>query len=179
MSQFVVDRIKQRFADAVIDTHNQCGDDTLVIARQRLIDVVTFLKNDSELQFNMPVDCTVVDWFERKTPRFEVVYAFYSHPKKHRIRVKVPVGDGDDCWCPSLTPMYRGMDWHEREAWDMYGVRFDGHPNLKRILMYEEFVGFPLRKDYPIDKRQPLIDMIPVREVPTQRNPPIDLLNKP
>jgi len=106
--------------------------------------------------------------------RFVVVYHFYSQEHKHRLRLVVPVGEaaraagstgfaGTDGWTrpagelDSLTSLWAGADWLEREVWDMFGIRFQGHPNLKRILMYEEFEGHPLRKDYPVNKRQPLI----------------------
>ena len=88
--------------------------------------------------------------------RFAVVYHFYSTDHKHRLRLVVPVEESE-AELDSLTPLWSAADWLEREVWDMYGIRFSGHPNLKRILMYEEFEGYPLRKDYPVDKRQPLI----------------------
>ena len=88
--------------------------------------------------------------------RFVVVYHLFSLPLKHRLRLQVPVEEADP-EVDSLTPLWAGADWLEREVWDMFGIRFRGHPNLKRILMYREFVGHPLRKDYPVNKRQPLI----------------------
>ena len=88
--------------------------------------------------------------------RFEVVYHFYSSTKNHRLRVKVPLTAADPV-VASLTRLWHSANWFEREAWDMFGIRFTGHPNLKRILMYEPFQGHPLRKDYPVRKRQPLI----------------------
>ena len=88
--------------------------------------------------------------------RFAVVYHFYSTDHKHRLRLVVPVEESK-AELDSVTPLWSAADWLEREVWDMYGIRFSGHPNLKRILMYEEFEGYPLRKDYPVDKRQPLI----------------------
>ncbi len=88
--------------------------------------------------------------------RFVVVYHFYSIKHKHRLRVSVPVEESDP-EVESLTPLWAGAAWLEREVWDMFGIRFRGHPNLKRILMYEEFQGHPLRKDYPVSKRQPLV----------------------
>ena len=94
--------------------------------------------------------------------RFEVVYHFYSLSKNHRLRVKVPVTVADPV-VPSLTGLWKAANWFEREVWDMFGVRFSGHPNLKRILMYPEFEGHPLRKDYPIYKRQPLIGEVSQR----------------
>jgi NADH-quinone oxidoreductase subunit C len=91
--------------------------------------------------------------------RFVVVYHFFSLPLKHRLRLEVPVEevDGADPEVDSVTSLWAGADWLEREVWDMFGIRFRGHPDLKRILMYEEFVGHPLRKDYAVNKRQPLI----------------------
>ena len=88
--------------------------------------------------------------------RFVVVYHFYSLQHKHRLRLVVPVEEVD-AELDSLTSLWAGADWLEREVWDMFGIRFQGHPDLKRILMYEEFEGHPLRKDYPVNKRQPLI----------------------
>jgi NADH-quinone oxidoreductase subunit C len=91
--------------------------------------------------------------------RFAVVYHFYSMVHKHRLRLVVPLEESD-AELDSLTSLWAGADWLEREVWDMFGIRFQGHPNLKRILMYEEFEGHPLRKDYPVNKRQPLIGPI-------------------
>ena len=91
--------------------------------------------------------------------RFVVVYHFFSSALKHRLRLEVPVEE-TDAEVDSLTALWPCADWLEREVWDMFGIRFRGHPNLKRILMYEEFVGHPLRKDYAVNKRQPLIGPI-------------------
>jgi NADH-quinone oxidoreductase subunit C len=88
--------------------------------------------------------------------RFVVVYHFFSLALKHRLRVEVPL-DEDDAEVDSITSLWGGANWLEREVWDMFGIRFRGHPDLKRILMYDEFDGHPLRKDYPVKKRQPLI----------------------
>jgi NADH-quinone oxidoreductase subunit C len=101
------------------------------------------------------VDITAVDYAVRK-PRFTLVYHLLSLPFNRRLRLKVSVEDGDPV-LDSLTPWWGSANWLEREVWDMFGIRFRGHPDLKRILMYEEFEGHPLRKDYPIHKRQPLI----------------------
>ena len=91
--------------------------------------------------------------------RFVVVYHFFSLPLKHRLRLEVSLGEVEEAEpeVDSLSALWAAADWLEREVWDMFGIRFRGHPNLKRILMYEEFVGHPLRKDYPVNKRQPLI----------------------
>ena len=88
--------------------------------------------------------------------RFALVYHFYSTAHKHRLRLVVPVEEGD-AEVDSLTSLWPGANWLEREVWDMFGISFKGHPDLRRILMYPEFEGHPLRKDYPVNKRQPLI----------------------
>lgn len=88
--------------------------------------------------------------------RFDAVYHFYSSVHNHRLRVRVPLTAADPV-VDSLTGLWEAANWFEREVWDMFGIRFTGHPNLKRILMYDEFIGHPLRKDYPVRKRQPLI----------------------
>ena len=94
-----------------------------------------------------------------ESARFVVVYHFFSLPLKHRLRLEVPVGEVEEAEpeLDSVTSLWAGADWLEREVWDMFGIRFRGHSNLRRILMYEEFDGHPLRKDYPVNKRQPLI----------------------
>lgn len=159
MSEAVLNAICERFADGVIDSHSQCGDETAILDRSIVADVARFLKTDPEMAFDMPVDVTAVDYltFPGHTgPRFMAVYHLYSTTKKHRIRLKVPL-EADDPTTPSLTPVWKGCDWFEREAYDMYGVVFEGHPDLRRILLYPEFVGYPLRKDYPLRGYQPLV----------------------
>ncbi len=153
----ILDKIQSQFGDAVLETHSFRGDDTVLAKKEALLDLARFLKGDSELNFDILMDLTAVDYLPMEKPyRFEVVYHFYSFPKNHRVRIKVPVTE-DNLEVPSLTDIWPIADWFEREVWDMFGIKFKGHPNLKRILMYEEFVGYPLRKDYPVNKRQPLI----------------------
>jgi len=108
----------------------------------------------------MLTDLTAADYLKfpgrEDGPRFEVVYQLYSLPHNHRVRLKVRV-DEDDAVVPTAVELWPIANWLEREVWDMFGVRFEGHPDLRRLLMYEEFVGHALRKDYPINRRQPLI----------------------
>ncbi len=115
-----------------------------------LAQAMAFLR-DSE-RFDMLMDLTAVDWWKKDLPasaqRFEVVYELYSFPRNERLRVKTRVADGEPV--PSLTSLYEAADWLEREVFDMFGIPFDGHPNLKRILMPDEWQGFPLRKDKSI-----------------------------
>ena len=103
----------------------------------------------------MLMDLTAVGHLGRE-PRFDVVYHLYSPELKQRLRVVVGVPE-DDCRLASMVPLWPAADWLEREVWDLYGIRFEGHPDLRRILLYDEFEGHPLRKDYPKSRRQPLI----------------------
>lgn len=151
----VLQKIRNRFSDSVIELHSRLGEDTAVISRKALLDVAKFLKEEPELRFNYLMDVTAVDYWKRK-PRFEVVYHFLSLATRLRLRLKVPVGE-QDLEVESLTGLWPSADWYEREVYDMYGIKFRNHPNLKRILMYPEFQGHPLRKDYPIARRQPLV----------------------
>ena len=147
--------LRESYSDGVLETLLPQGDATAVVRPDFLTKVMGFLKNDPRLLFNVLVDVTAVDYPGRK-PRFDVVYHLLSIPLNRRLRIKVPVEDGEPA-VDSLTSLWESANWLEREVWDMFGIRFAGHPDLKRILMYEEFQGHPLRKDYPIRKRQPLI----------------------
>lgn len=150
-------KLRTKFADSILDIQSFRGDDTAVIQPVAIRTVAEFLKNDPELDYDFLMDLTAVDCLRLGTKhRFEVVYHFFSLPRKHRVRIKVPLG-GSNPELDSIVFLWAGADWYEREVWDMFGVKFRGHPNLKRILMYEEFEGHPLRKDYPIQRRQPLI----------------------
>lgn len=151
----VLSKLEETFGDAIVATRSDFGDDTAVVRRERIVEICTFLRDDPELRFDLAMDLTGVDYLGEE-PRFEVVYHLYSLEKKHRVRIKARVPE-DDAAIDSVVPVWIGMDWYEREAYDMYGIVFRGHPNLKRILMYESFVGHPLRKDYPKAKRQPTI----------------------
>lgn len=149
-------KLKEKFPDDVLGIHDQHGDETIIIKASSLLKIAGFLKEDSAFDMNFLMDLTAVDGLKLGwSPRFQVVYHFYSLSQNHRLRIKIPVADGGAV--PSLTGLWAVADWFERECWDLLGVKFDGHPNLKRIMMYEGFVGHPLRKDYPINKRQPLI----------------------
>ena len=151
------EKLRERFPDAVVETDAHHGDETAVVKRESLLEIAQFIKTDSEFQMNVLMDETAVDGLGMNwKPRFEVVCHFYSVTLNHRLRLKVRVEEKDPV-VPSLTGLWPAANWFEREIWDMFGIRFEGHPNLKRILMYEEFAGHPLRKDYPINKRQPLI----------------------
>jgi NADH-quinone oxidoreductase subunit C len=123
--------------------------------------MIRSLKEDPKLEFDFLTDITAVDFLGKKEPRFEVVYHLYSFRSNRRLRVKAAVPEAEPV-VESLTPLWKAANWLEREVWDMFGIRFEGHPDLRRILLYEEFQGYPLRKDYPVNQWQPLV---PEREV--------------
>jgi NADH-quinone oxidoreductase subunit C len=156
----ILARLRERFGAAVLDTHDHRGDHTLVVDRAVVADVLRFCRDDGALRFDMLMDLTAADYLRypgrEDGPRFEVVYHLYSVAENHRLRVKVGVEE-DEPVVPSAVALWASANWFEREVWDMFGIRFDGHPDLRRLLLYEEFVGHPLRKDYPMNRRQPLI----------------------
>ena len=154
----LAEQLKVKFLDLVTEILDQQGQPVAVVKREGLIKVASFLKNDPEFKIDLLMDLFGVDYlfWEEKALRFEVVYNLYSTTKQHRIFLKVAVPEKDPT-IDSVTSLWPAADWYEREAWDMFGVSFKGHPNLKRILMYEEFKGHALRKDYTYNKRQPLI----------------------
>jgi NADH-quinone oxidoreductase subunit C len=131
------------------------GEAVVVVPRESVAAALATLRDHHELRFEQLSDLTAVDYLGR-TPRFEVVYQLYSITLNHRLRVKVPVSE-DDAVLPTATHLWKSANWAERETYDMFGFRFDGHPDLRRILMYPEFQGYPLRKDYPLNLRQPLV----------------------
>ena len=154
-ANITLQKIKESFENDVIEVHSPFQQDTAVIAPSALLSVATLLKEDPELQYNFLMDLTAVDYWKRK-PRFEVVYHFLSVANSFRLRLKVPVAEPKPK-VDSLTSLWPGANWYEREVYDMFGIQFIGHPDLRRILLYPEFEGHPLRKDYPIKRRQPLI----------------------
>ncbi len=149
--------LKEKFPEAVLETHAAHGDATAVVKRESFLEVMLFLKTDPVFDLNVLMDLTAVDGLGMGwKPRFEAVYHLMSLAKNHRLRVKVRVEE-KDAVMPTLTGLWPIANWFEREVWDMFGIRFEDHPDLRRILMYPEFTGHALRKDYPYNKRQPLI----------------------
>ncbi len=161
MSKKLIDFVAKHFADEVLDSHSRLGNDTVVLKRDRLPEIVERLRDDESTAMNMLRAITSVDYLNR-IPRFEVVYVLYSISKKHMLTLRVVVEE-EDCTAPSIHHLYGAAGWMEREVWDMYGVEFDGHPDLRRVLLYEEFEGHPLRKDYAKQASQPRLDLL-VRE---------------
>lgn len=153
MLEQLLDKLKEQMGGelACEVSHGQA---IVVVERARARELFHRLRTAPELDFNILIDLTAVDWLGRE-PRFEVVYQLKSLRHNLRLRVKVPV-PGDDVWVDSVIEEWKSADWLERECFDMLGIQFRGHPDLRRILLYDSFEGHPLRKDYPYNRRQPI-----------------------
>lgn len=134
------------------------GDLIATIKPAETLQFLTMCKESPDLAFNLLVDITAVDWMDQREERFEVVYQLLSLSNLWRLTLRVPLHEGKP-EIPSATSLWNGANFLEREVWDMFGIRFTGHPDLRRILMYDEFVGHPLRKDYPVQAKQPRVPL--------------------
>ena len=142
--------LRAAFPDAIVDAVRFRDETTIHVAREQWRNICLFLKDQPRLQINFLTDLTAVDMLRlRETPRFDVVAMLYSLPNRVRLRLKTGVNDGESV--PSLVPIWNGANWLERECYDMFGIVFAGHPNLKRMLLPDDWAeGHPLRKDYPL-----------------------------
>ncbi len=165
MTDKLLEKVREALGDKVLDSHASVGDATILVAREQIVEVMQTLRDHTELRFNFLMDLTAVDYLGRE-PRFDVVYHLASIEEQprgtapcrlfHRLRVKIGVPE-ETCEAPSMVELWPAANWMEREVWDLYGIRFQGHPDPRRILLYEQFEGHPLRKDYPKERRQPLV----------------------
>jgi NADH-quinone oxidoreductase subunit C len=149
----IIEHIDAQLPGAITDRHAFRGDQTVVVAKANLLDLVELLHREG---FQMLVDITAVDWPERPEAgvgRFDVVYHWLNLASQERLRVKVQVADGETV--PTLTGRFKTADWFEREVFDLFGIRFEGHPNMKRLLTWDDFPGHALRKDFPLDGGDP------------------------
>ena len=147
----LIDKVKARFGDSITEAVATLGQQILRVKKGAYIELCEFLRDDTDAEFDMITDQTAIHYPDRKGEEFDVVVLLYSVGHNRRIRVKTAVADGDAC--PTITPIWPGADWMEREIFDMFGIKFDGHPDLRRILLPEDWPGHPLRKEYPIEYR--------------------------
>jgi len=145
----IIELLGQKFEGEVLSSGTDHGQTWAVLKRDRLADICRFLKDEPDIKMDYLIDVTAVDWLP-KMPRFEVVYNMHSIKHNNRIRLKVPVTE-EDASVPSVAGVWKTADWHERETFDLFGITFEGHPDLRRILMPEDWEGHPLRKDYPLE----------------------------
>ena len=151
MENLVLTRLKEKHPDSILESAEFRGELSAVVRREDIVPVCRFLRDDPELSFNFLSDLTAVDRSGRE-PRFDVIYHLYSLDKNHRVRLKVRAGENEAV--PSVTSVWSNANWFEREVFDMFGIGFDGHPDLRRILMPDDWVGHPLRKDFPLTKEE-------------------------
>ncbi|MGH9329143.1 MAG: NADH-quinone oxidoreductase subunit C, partial [Vicinamibacterales bacterium] len=178
----LVDVIREAMPSARAEAGASSDQPTIFVAREALVEVCRALRDRPDLRFQFLADVTAVDWYPRE-PRFEVVYILASlglegldpagraglsgPPSKKRLRLKVRV-PGDDPRLPSVAPVWPSAGWAEREVFDLFGILFDGHPDLRRILMPEDWEGYPMRKDYPVQIRMAAKTQAPLQLSPEQ-----------
>ena len=167
MSKFALDLLSSRFPEAFVERYlDRTGDEWAIVRPESIRQLASDLKNDPTLDFKLFLSMDAVDRLQLpvSTPRFEVIYLLFSITRNEHVRLKVRVEEAAP-ELPSITSVFQGADWFERFVWDFYGIRFEGHKDLRRILMYEEFKGHPLRKDYALRERQPLIPERPIKDL--------------
>ena len=141
-------KLKEQFPELKFDITEFRDELTISLPKKNIVEVCKYLKTEPELEYLLCEDITAIDWSKRKD-RFTVVYHIYSFKNNLRLRLKTNV-DASDCAIDSVTSVWEAANWHERETFDMYGIKFNGHPDLRRMYMPEDFEYFPLRKDFPL-----------------------------
>lgn len=152
MNKKLQELLNDRFAHRITGFDIQFDQLAIIIKPESLLDIVGYLKDEADLKYDFLEDLCGADYPKREE-RFEMIYHLYSRKNNHRIRIKVLLV-GKNPTIDSLTGLFAGANWPERETFDMFGIKFRNHPNMKRILLFEEFNGFPLRKDFPIKGRE-------------------------
>ena len=150
----LISALQETHGGAVSEVIQAFGEITLVVPRERIVELCSYLKTAGEFGFNMLADICGVDRGPEEDPRFEVNYHLFSTTKFHRLRLKVVLSE-EDANVPTVTGVWRTANWHERETFDMFGVRFEGHPDLRRILLPDDWQGHALRKDFPLRGYEP------------------------
>jgi NADH-quinone oxidoreductase subunit C len=167
-TQSLVDAIREAVPAAGVEAGSSTDQPTIVVPREALLEVSAALRDHPALHFEFLADITAVDWYPRE-PRFEVVYILASVAtsarKRLRLKVRVP---GENPHLPSIAPVWPSAGWAEREVFDLFGIIFDGHQDLRRILMPEDWEGYPLRKDYPVQIRMAAKTQEPLQLSPEQ-----------
>ena len=145
----IADRMKERFPEEVLDIKEFRGQVSVSVRKDRIMEICRFLHDEPDLYLDYLIDLCGVDYLGKKENRFEVVYHLYSIRHRHALRLKAEVPE-NDARIDSVTPVWVGVNWHERECYDLFGIVFAGHPDLRRVLLPEDWEGYPLRKDYPL-----------------------------
>ncbi|MHB8851756.1 MAG: NADH-quinone oxidoreductase subunit C [Ignavibacteriaceae bacterium] len=148
LKDLIIQKLNDKFKDIKLEVVEYRNELTILFDKQNIVDVCKFLKDDDDLQFRLCEDITAIDWAKTKN-RFTVVYHIFSLKNNFRLSLKSNV-DESDCSIDSVSSVWRTANWEEREVYDMYGIKFNNHPDLRRMYMPEEFEYHPLRKDFPL-----------------------------
>jgi NADH-quinone oxidoreductase subunit C len=140
-------RIQERFGDAVVGQNSYRDQHWVEVKVERLVEICSWLREDPDADYDLLLDVTAVHWPERQST-FELVYHLYSRSRNDMLRLKSSLADG--AAAPTVSGIWKAAEWNERETYDMFGIHFDGHPDLRRILMHDEYTDFPLRKELPL-----------------------------
>ncbi|NWG02667.1 MAG: NADH-quinone oxidoreductase subunit C [Syntrophaceae bacterium] len=143
-----VKKLEEKFPNSVLEVKTFRGETTLNVSKEKVVEICKFLYSDPDLQFQMLTDLCAVDFFPER-PRFEVVYLLYSMKNNERLRLKTRVEENESIL--SVESIWKAANWLEREVYDLFGIHFVNHPDLRRILLWDGFHGHPLRKDYPVE----------------------------
>ncbi len=144
----IADRLKEKYLNEILDIVEFRDQVFVSVKKDRILDICRFLNDDPDIRMDYLADLCGADYPDRDL-RFEVIYNLFSIKHRHRIAIKARIAE-HDLTIDSVVPIWKGANWHERETCDMYGIVFNGHPDLRRILMPEDWEGYPLRKDYPL-----------------------------
>lgn len=143
-----VKKLKEKFPASILEVTTFRNEVTVTVSKGEIFEICKFLHTDPDLQYRMLTDLCGVDFYP-EFPRFEVVYLLYSMTKQQRLRLKVKVGNSESV--SSVESIWKAADWLEREVYDLFGISFDNHPDLRRILLWDGYEGHPLRKDFPVE----------------------------
>jgi NADH-quinone oxidoreductase subunit C len=143
-----VEKLREKFQASILEVKTFRGEITVTVMKRDIYEICKFLHSDPDLQYHFLTDLCGVDFFPQ-TPRFEVVYLLYSFKINHRLRVKIRVEEGESVL--SVESIWKAANWLEREAYDLFGISFENHPDLRRILLWDGYEGHPLRKDFPVE----------------------------
>jgi NADH-quinone oxidoreductase subunit C len=147
------DKLQKLYSDRIIEMYVFRGDLNVVVRPNDILEICRFLKTDPDLKYNFLSCITAADYLGLREKRFDVVYMLFSIPNHYRVIIKTRIDETEEI--PTLTSLWSTANWQEREIFDMFGLRFAGHPNLKRILMDDDWVGYPQRKDFPVTYEVP------------------------
>jgi NADH-quinone oxidoreductase subunit C len=180
----LVKKLKAKFGEGVGEASEFVGQLSIKVAREQIVEIATFLRDDKEVSFDYLSDLTCVHYPEKKEAPFELIYNLYSIPANERVRLKVQTNDDG---VESVTGVWPAANWLEREVYDLFGVRFANHPDLRRLLLPTDWEGYPLRKDYPLEfvenswteKHLPEMDTVLLEQVQQRRAYGLEILSVP